>query len=169
MKYFLYLIIFFCMSGACMSNSNGNEFPGNSITSDETYSLLSGDSVKAWYAVNEGNEGLKEGFLFLKDGREMLHLACDTSIYMTCNQILGEIYELRDSCLLFLTHNPSGNYGFDLGQPQHVNEQYKVCYLSADSMILEYNKKRQLFTPISIDIVNRNKHTHRDTILIIDN
>lgn len=98
MKNFLYLIILFCMSGACMSNSNGNEFPANSITPDETYSLLSGDSVKAWYAVNEGNEGLKEGFLFLKDGREVLHLACDTSIYMTCNQILGEIYELRDSC-----------------------------------------------------------------------
>lgn len=140
MKNLLYLFITFCISAACISNNSnneGNKYHTNIVTLDDVYSLLSGDSVKAWYAVNRGNEG----FIFYRDSHKVLHLACDTSIYMTCNQILGEIYVLRDSCLLFLTHNPSGNYGFDLGQPQHVNEQYKVCYLSADSMILEYKKK----------------------------
>lgn len=151
MKNLLYLFINFCISAACISNNSnneGNKYHTNNVTLDDVYSLLSGDSVKAWYAVNRGNEG----FIFYRDSHKVLHLACDTSIYMTCNQILGEIYELRDSCLLFLTHNPSGNYGFDLGQPQHVNEQYKVCYLSADSMILEYNKKKTT--------VYSNKHRH---------
>ena len=100
MKNLLYLFITFCISAACISNNSnneGNKYHTNNVTLDDVYSLLSGDSVKAWYAVNRGNEG----FIFYRDSHKVLHLACDTSIYMTCNQILGEIYELRDSCLLF--------------------------------------------------------------------
>ena len=159
MKKLLYLITIYCMCSACISNSNGNELYANCITPDDKYSMLSGDSVKAWYTADERKNGLKEGFVFLKDGHKVLHLACDTSIYMTCSQILGEIYELKDSSLLFLIHGPIGNFGYDLGKPQYVNEQYKVCYLSADSMILEYNKIKQLFIPISMEIVNRNMLT----------